>query len=369
MPEISYSIVQNANLKKTPLYLEQIEAIIDIGGEKPDPLTLQQIRDEPSLKDCYASRSKNINELIVKYAEAIKTAADEKTAQALVKAFNVKLKAETDRLQQELQTRSDAFVLKQKKAVNDLFWARARLLCRVVYSAAKLLKSGGEAFAKVAAVVAGPGAFIGVVAIKSLVSAGADLKGAYDEIVSAMEGERSQHKKVLDAVKALKAIKAPKLVPKGDVEKLEAMLGPYGVRMMAVDAAAKQAATTLDKFLTQLDKSKFRDEGAKQQIEKLVDKTIHEIIELSKNANEGRKLLQSARSKIVDVSKRIKEDPKSWWDYTGPLWKAFDYVFDMTESTLETSDLKSAFNACHAVFTDKIKDELKDAMAEEHLKA
>jgi len=369
MANISYDLILNSNLKKKPLYLEQIEAVLEIGGAKPDPLTLQQIRDETSINQCFKARRKTINDLITDYGEQMKKARSEKEAEGLLKDFNDELKKETTTLARELQTRVDNFARKQKKEANDLFWARAKLVFKVAYSAGKLIKGGLEAVGKAAAAVSGPGIFISVVALKSLVSTGMDLKGAYDDIISAMEGERAQYAKLEAAVKKLKSLKAPKPVPQSDIDAVEGMLGPYGARLLGVDASAKAAATQLDKYLTALEKGKFRDPKAQDVAEKMVAHTIKQIIKLSKNIADGRKLVQSARSKIVEASKRAKADPTSWWDYAPNVWKLFDAVVDMREEAMDVSGLKATFDKCHGVFMDKIEGEMKDAFVEEKTRA
>jgi len=149
---------------------------------------------------------------------------------------------------------------------------------------------------------------------------------------------------------------------------VEAMLGPYGARLLGVDASAKDAATRLDKYLTDLDKGKFRDKKAQDVAEKMVEHTIKQIVKLSKNVAAGRKLVQAARSKIADASKRAKADPTSWWDYASNVWKLFDAVVDMREEAMDAAGLKDTFNKCHKVFMDKVKDELKDAYVEEKTK-
>lgn len=108
----------------------------------------------------------------------------------------------------------------------------------------KKARSGLKANGKAAAAVSGPGLFINVVAIKRLVSSGMDLRGAYDDIISAMERERAQYAR-LDA--AMKKLKAPKPVPQSEIDAVGAMLGPYGARLLGVDATARAAATRLDK--------------------------------------------------------------------------------------------------------------------------
>jgi hypothetical protein len=369
MAEISFGLIHRDDQKKAPLYLEQIEAIIDVSGARPDPLTLQQIRDEQSIKDCFTDRRKNLHELIVDYAGRIKKAKDQKAAQTLVKEFNATLMKDVEQFEKELQKRVDAFTVKQKKDVNDLFWARAKLVCRVVYAAAKLVADGLETVAKVAAAVAGPGVFVSVVAIKSLISSVSDLKDAYGEVVSAMEGERAQYAKLEAAVKKLKAVKAPKPVDKGDIDAVEAMLGPYGARLLGVDSAAKATASKLDKYLSDMEKGKFRDKQAQATAEKMVDQAIQRIIELSKNLDQGRKLVQSARSKIADASKRAKVAPASWWDYAPSLWKVFDTIVDIREETMDVTGLKATFSKCVEVLQDKLEDEMQDALVEEHTKA
>lgn len=368
MAEISYTLFENAYLKRSPLYLEQIEAIIDVSNADPDPLTLQQIRDEQSIRQCFMDRRKNVQEMAVDYSNRIKQAATEEDAKKLLAEFNGKLRTESTRLERELQQRVDAFAQKQKREVNDLFWARARLACRVIYAAAKLMKSGSEAFAKVTAAVAGPGIFLGVVAVKSLIASAIDLQGAFGELMSAIEDERAQFAKLEAGVKKLKSYKAPKPVPQGDIDAVETMLGPYGARLLGADAKAKAVATQLDKYLTDLEKGKFRDEGTQEAAEKVVKKSIKQVIELSQNIDQGRKMVQAARQKVTDCAKRAKANPSSFWDYAPSLWKLFDGVFDMHAESMDVSGWKDTAGKYWEVLQGKLQDELKDAMVDEHTK-
>lgn len=367
MAQISYAAVLKDNLKQSPLYLEQIEVVLDVSNAKPDPLTLQQIRDEDSIKDCSLARRKNINELIADYNEQLRKAPNQAAAEKLLKEFNGKLVAEIGKLQKELQTRADAFANKQKKEVNDLFWARAKLVCRVLYSVGKLVKGGLEMVAKVQAAMAG-GVFLGTVAIKALIASTMDLKAAAGDIVDALEGERTQFVKLQAAVKRLKSYKAPKPVPQSDIDAVEAMLGPYGARLLGVDSAAKAAAGKLDDYLKEMDKGKFRDKTTLAAAEKIVDETIQRIIELSKNAATGRSLLQSARTKVADASKRAKADPASWWDYVPTLWKVVDGALDIHEEMADAEGWFAKFDKAVEVVRGKLEDEFKDAKVEEATK-
>lgn len=366
MPNISYDILLNKNLKQQPLYLKQIEAIIDIKGAEVDPLTLQQIRDEPSLNDCFKARRKNINDLYEKVSKGLKKEKSKTAQEKLLAAFNAKLKSEVSALEKQLQERANKFVTKQKKDVNDLFWAKAKLVCRVAWSIGKLISSIPEAGAKVAAAAAS-GGFFTVAAIKGVITAVSDMKGALEEVSAALESERSQFDRLNKAVKALKNIKKPKPVPQSQIDEVRDMLGPYGARLLGLDAAAKKAATKLNNVLKQMDKGKFRNGKPAEAAEELVDSTIKQIIELSKNVAQGRKLLQSAKTKLADVSKRAKDDSSYFWTVVGAVWKVTDAVIDMHESNLSDKvcrDFKSYSKQAFEKLKDVLKDELADAVAD-----
>jgi hypothetical protein len=285
-----------------------MEVIIDITGAQVDPLTLQQIRDEESLKQCFLARRQNINKLIQDTAAALKKIKSDKEGEAAVNTFNKKLETEIKTLQKELQLRANIFVMKQKKNVNDLFWAQAKLVVRVVWAFAKYVKGGLEIGGKVgAAVTAGVtpgGAFLSVVAIKSIINSVNDCNSAVDELQGALEGERSQFLKLREAIKELKKLKKPDKVPQSKIDAVSNLMGPYGARLLGVDVAAKTSATKLDHLLKDLDKGKFRNKSAQEEVEKKVDSLIHKIIERSKNVAEGRKLLQTAKDKVKDASQR-----------------------------------------------------------------
>jgi hypothetical protein len=368
MANISYNVVlpQNLILKKLPL--KQIEVILDITGAPADPLTLQQIRDEDSIKQCFLARRKNVNDLIQQTDGVLGKAKTEKDGEAAVNEFNRKLEGEVKTLQKELQNRCDAFVQKQKKNVNDLFWAQAKLVVRVVWAYAKYFKGGLEIGGKVtAAVTAGltpGGAFLSVIAIKSLINTVNDLNGATNELLDAIEGERTQFVKLRDAIKELKKLKKPEKVPQSKIDAVANLMGPYGARLLGVDVAAKKTATKLDTLLNDLEKGKFRNEAAQKEMEDKVDALIKKIIERSKNVNEGRKLLQAAKDKVSDAGKRAVKDPVSFWDVAGYLWKAFDGLTDCGESAME----KPVYTAVVDTLKSKLQDELKDAFVAEQTK-
>ena len=368
MANISYNVVlpQNLTLKRLPL--KQIELILDITGAQVDPLTLQQIRDEDSLKHCFLARRKNINDLITNTATALTKVKSDKEGEGAVNEFNRKLEAEIKTLQKEMQSRADAFVQKQKKKVNDLFWAQAKLVVRVTWAIAKYFKGGleisGKVVAAVTAGVSGAGAFLSVVAIKSLINTVNDLNGATDELIAAMEGERSQFIKLREAIKEIKKLKKPEKVPQSKIDAVSILMGPYGARLLGVDVAAKKSATKLDNLLKDLDKGKFRNQSAQTEIENKVDALIKKIIARSQNVNEGRKLLQAAKDKVNDASKRAQKDPVSFWDVAGYLWKAFDGLMDCGEASLE----KPTYDAVVDTVIGKLQDELKDAVIAEKTK-
>ena len=366
MANISYHVVlpQNLTLKKLPL--KQIEVILDITRAQADPLTLQQIRDEDSLKQCFLARRKNINDLIQGTAASLAKVTSDKDGEALVNDFNRKLEAAIKALQKELQARADAFVQKQKKNVNDLFWAQAKLVVRVVWAVAKYIKGGLEISGKIGAAVAAGvtpgGAFLSVVAIKGLINTVNDLNSATDELMDAMEDERTQYIKLRDAIKELKKFKKPDKVPANKIDAISVLMGPYGARLLGVDVAAKKSATKLDQLLKHLDKGKFRNRAAQTEIENKVDALIGKIIQRSKNVTEGRRLLQAAKDKAADASKRAQKDPVSFWDVAGYLWKALDGLVDCGEAALE----KPVYGAVVDTVAGKLEDELKDAIVAEH---
>jgi len=368
MPNISYNVILPANLTLKELPLKQIEVIIDITGAEVDPLTLQQIRDENSLKQCFIARRQNINTLISNTATALDKVKSDKEGQAAVDAFNKKLEAEINTLKKELQVRADAFSQKQKKAANDLFWAQAKLVVRVLWAYAKYVKGGLEIGGKVGAAVAAGvtpgGAFLSVVAIKSIINTWNDCNGAADELESAMETERAQYVKLREAINEIKKLKKPQPVPQSKIDAVANLMGPYGARLLGVDVAAKKTAGKLDALLKDLDKGKFRNAGAQTEIENKVDHLIKKIIERSTNVNEGRKLLQAAKDKVADASKRAKKDPISFWDVAGYLWKAFDGLVDAGEAAME----QPVFSAVIDTVRSKLDDELKDALVAEHTK-
>ena len=368
MPNISFHVVLPANLTLKKLPLKQMEVIIDITGAQVDPLTLQQIRDEESLKQCFLARRQNINKLIQDTAAALKKIKSDKEGEAAVNTFNKKLETEIKTLQKELQLRANIFVMKQKKNVNDLFWAQAKLVVRVVWAFAKYVKGGFEIGGKVgAAVTAGVtpgGAFLSVVAIKSIINSVNDCNSAVDELQGALEGERSQFLKLREAIKELKKLKKPDKVPQSKIDAVSNLMGPYGARLLGVDVAAKTSATKLDHLLKDLDKGKFRNKSAQEEVEKKVDSLIHKIIERSKNVAEGRKLLQTAKDKVKDASQRAQKDPVSFWDVAGYLWKAFDGLVDCGEAVLE----KPGYDTVVDTVLAKLNDEMKDALVEMHTK-
>jgi len=362
--KISYDVVLNQNLVLKGLKLAQIHVILDITGVDADPLTLQQIRDESSIRDCFLARRKNINDALVSTASELKKAKTEQQGVQLVNELNQTLESQVKTLQKELQTRVNSFAEKQKKQVNDLFWARAKIVVRVVYAVVKFIKGAIELPAKVTAGIASMG-FLSVIAIKALISSANDAMGAYNEFASARESEREQFKKLDLAVKELKKIKSPQTVPQSKIDAVEGALGPYGARLLGEDAAAKNLATKLDKLLTDLEKGKFRNKQAQKQAETAVQGLIDKIQETTKNIAKGRTLLQSARDKVRDAGKRAQKDPTSFWDLAAGLWKAVDYVIDMGESAAEGSDVKDALKKALKTLQDKLKEEEVDARMEE----
>ena len=137
-------------------------------------------------------------------------------------ALNKELIREASALEKELQTRVNVFIQQQKKNVNNLYWAQAKIAVKVDFSVAKFIKGAGEIAGKVGAAVTagmtGAGVFLSLVAIKSLISSVNDLVSAWGDIRSAFEGERAKFKKLKQAVTELKKLKSPQPVPKSKVE-------------------------------------------------------------------------------------------------------------------------------------------------------
>jgi hypothetical protein len=361
---ISYHVVLPQNLTVKGLGLKQIEVILDITGAEADPLTLQQIRDEPSIHDSFIDRRDNINNLIKQAGAALKKAPNDTEGQKIVDQFNKDLTVQVNTLQSQLQQRCNAFIQKQKKNVNDLFWAQAKMVVRVVWAVAKYLKGAGEISGKVVAAVGagvtGAGAFLSVIAIKSIITTVNDLMGAADELVAATDDERATFIKLKAAVVELKKIKKPALIPQAKIDAVSLQLGPYGARLLGVDVAAKKTATKLDKLLGDLEAGKFRNEAAQKKMEQQVDAIIKEIIELSKNVAEGRKLLQAAKDKVNEAAKRVQKP--GFWDYFPSILKIVDGLLDGGETLLEKKSYKEAFKTLQS----KLEDEMKDAQVAEH---
>jgi len=118
---ISYDVVLSSNLALKGLKVTQIQVILDITNVDADPLTLQQIREDASIRDCFQARRKKINDELVAAANQLKKAKSEQEAERLVSDLNTTLESQVKTLQKELQTRADTFAQKQKKQVNDLF--------------------------------------------------------------------------------------------------------------------------------------------------------------------------------------------------------------------------------------------------------
>jgi len=255
----------------------------------------------------------------------------------------------------------DAFAQKQKKEVNDLFWARAKLIAKVVWSVAKFVKSGTEAFAKVTALATPAGVFLSVPALKAILATGNDFWSAAQEFVGAVASERSLYAKLDQAAKELKKFKKPDPVPLSAVQEIEKQFGPYNTKLLGADEGAKKLAIKLDAMLTALEKGKFRDAAAQKAAEDQVDLTIRSIRKTSKNIIEGRKLMQSARSKVQEAAKRAQADPKSWWDYAATIWKFFDAGVDMRDDSIGAENWESVFKKCFDVFKSKVTDEIADA--------
>jgi hypothetical protein len=368
MANISYNVIlpQNLTLKRLPM--KQIEVILDITGAQADPLTLQQIRDEDSLKQCFLARRKNINDLMQATDGRLAKIKSDNEGEAIVNEFNKKLESEINNLQKELQARANNFVQQQRKNVNDLTWAQTKLVVRIVWAFAKFVKGAAEIKVKVTAAIAagltGAGVFLSVIALKSIYNSVKDCNAALDELDSAMEDERSQYIKLRDAIKELKKFKKPDKVPQSKIDAVSNLMGPYGARLLGVDTAAKKTATKLDHLLKELDKGKFRNKSAQEEMEKKVDALIQKIIRRCNNVAEGRKLLQGARDKVNETSKRAQKDPGSFWLTSENLWKTFDFLLDSGEAAMESP----AFKAVQDTLLSKIQDEMKDAMMDEQTK-
>ncbi|OAI49983.1 hypothetical protein AYO44_06005 [Planctomycetaceae bacterium SCGC AG-212-F19] len=219
----------------------------------------------------------------------------------------------------------------------------------------------GKATAAVGAGLTGVGVFLSLVALKSLYGSLNDIKGAYQELCSGLEGEREQFIKLKQAVKELKKLKKlkkPQPVPQSKIDDVEKMLGPYGARLLGVDDAAKATATKLDKLLKSLEAGKFRDAKAQKAAEDAVNEMILKIIDLSQNVSEGRKLLQSAKAKVQDVSSRAKKDSSLFWNLVGGLWKVIDGLMDVGEKTLDEENTATFFENCLDVLKEKIEGEM-----------
>ena len=280
MPDITYEVVEPANLKLKNVHQDQIKINIDITGAQTDPLTLHQIYGEESLKQCFLARRKNINTLLQNAESAAAKAPERQEKERILKEMNDKVGAQVNTLGQEMQVRANNYVARQKKEVNDYYWASAKLSVKWAYSIAKLGSGAVETGGKVITAVTVPGAglFITASAIKGVIDTSVELYNLYSEMLSAFEEETEVRKKLKTAVAEVRKLKAPEKVPQSKIDAVSSLLVPYGARLIGIDMKAKELATKLDVLLKKLEKKKFRfkrhQELAEHEVEQ-VDQRDH----------------------------------------------------------------------------------------------
>jgi ElaB/YqjD/DUF883 family membrane-anchored ribosome-binding protein len=191
--------------------VDQIRIEIDIKDAKTDPLTLQQIRDEPSIRSCFIDRAKNINALILTADGELGKTTDQKQRERILSEMNHKLGSQVDAIEKEVQSRANAFITKQKQEGKDVFWATVKMVVKVYYSVGKFAVGVVGTVTKVgAALTTGAGMFITASAIKGVIDTLNDLVKLYSEMADAVDGEEEVRKKLKAAVAEVRKLKAPK---------------------------------------------------------------------------------------------------------------------------------------------------------------
>jgi hypothetical protein len=106
MPDISFALILNENLKNKNLKIKQVESVIEVKGDL-DPYQLQKIRDHVS--DSVQARRKTINDLIAGKAKQAVAAKDGKQRKAIIAEVDAAIHKSAAAFDKKMQESITAF--------------------------------------------------------------------------------------------------------------------------------------------------------------------------------------------------------------------------------------------------------------------
>lgn len=327
---IAFSLILNPNLALPEITLTQSEVIIDVAGDT-DPLTHDMVRQYGPVNDCFLARRKNINDLITTSAKAIHNAKDKKAADQLLNDFNKKFTQQVTTFQSELQTRVDKFFKEDNQRKAQYLLGKISYKIRL----AGALGKAGMFMMSMANYMSGQQPtdtreqLLSWKDLIDLVKEGVALAGILVNLWKELGGQEGRLK---TALANIKKIKPPAPISGSLADAATVAVAAYNAKLLGMEMEAKSIAAHLDKLLKKIDSGTWEDEDDLTKIEAKVDKNLHEIIRLNEALKHGRSLAASAQTQIKNVSSRLKQDPKTYWDTLVEWYENFGTEWDKMQA-------------------------------------
>jgi hypothetical protein len=324
---IAFSLILNPNLELKEIALEQTEVVIDVNGDT-DPLTHDMVRNYGPVNDCFQARRKNINDLITNSAKAIHNAKSKKQGETLLTEFNSKFKVQVSTFQTELQVRVEKFFKEDHQ--RKIAYLAGKITFKI-HAIGALGKAGLFLISLVSFAQGEPTGdstqeiLLSWKDLIDLVKEGAAFATILFNLWKELSG---QEERLKTALANIKKIKPPAPISESLADAVKIAIGAYNAKLLGIEMEAKQMAANLDKLLKKIDSGKWEDEGTLKQVEIKIDKNLHEIIRLNEALKHGRTLTASAQTQIKNVSARLKQDPKTYWNTLVEWYESFGEEWD-----------------------------------------
>jgi hypothetical protein len=344
--EISYNMIERANLELDFFPVDQAEVILQVKGDT-DPLTLQMIRD--AVFPDFKASQKKINEYVKSLNGQIRSLSKNAMrlkGKKMVEGGNAKIESMLGDFKSDAQAAIVALEKEQKakadkaeQSPSATEWAVSWTIA-VLWSASKIPKALGELF---------EGDPVGMAAAaKDFIEALGDLKELFTKLSNQFETADTAKTKVQTQ---LKKMKTQKSISESDVKALEDSVDLFDAKVAGMEVQAKVLSKKINAAIASIPDEV--NEKAIEDAQKTLQGNLEAIVDLSSAIKKAQAHLKTYRLKLGQARQAAKKESKSWLDLAGDAlgWK------DMLDVTSWTA-------AAKVIIEKKQEDAIDELMKE-----
>jgi hypothetical protein len=327
MPEISFALILNENLKNKNLKIKQVESVIKVKGAL-DPYQIQKIRDHVS--DSFQARRKTINDLIAGKAKEAAANKDPKKRSEIIAQVDTAIAKSAAAFDKKIQESITTFCEKDAELAQAAKTGRWSYAVNTLWDVGSLFWNGSEAAVGTASAMATGGA-TAALALKALFDLCLDFEKFCTTQADAWRGVDAQEKKLKAALDVIKKTKKGSPVAQSDIEKAESALAPLGPKIDVMEKNTRALAVKLDAILKQQIEKKVTDKKTVKKVENAVQAAVTEVAELGAAIAKKRKAQLSAKDSIKSAMTKAKADPWSYVTWARGIYESFNDTLDLSK--------------------------------------